>query len=200
MHRMEAVTDVPLVGGDLALDFVNTAEGRGGPLAGDALTAAAELARWGQRVGLLEQRVPERDAGELARAIEARELLYALFAAQAQRRPVAPHLLASLGALAAEAYAAGALESVPEGGVRWSWDPSALSTVRHAAVISAVDLLAGGRSERLKQCPGDNCGWLFLDTTKRGNRRWCSMSTCGQEAKNLHRRKPTAAPAAGDAS
>jgi CGNR zinc finger len=38
------------------------------------------------------------------------------------------------------------------------------------------------------QCPGERCGWLFLDTTKRGNPRWCSMSECGQEAKNLNRR------------
>ncbi|MHB1433466.1 MAG: CGNR zinc finger domain-containing protein [Streptosporangiaceae bacterium] len=36
--------------------------------------------------------------------------------------------------------------------------------------------------------PGDACGWYFLDVTKRGNRRWCSMSDCGQDAKVARRR------------
>ncbi|HET7305552.1 MAG TPA: CGNR zinc finger domain-containing protein [Segeticoccus sp.] len=30
-------------------------------------------------------------------------------------------------------------------------------------------------------CPGDDCGWLFLNPG--GRRRWCSMSPCGNRAK-----------------
>jgi hypothetical protein len=30
-------------------------------------------------------------------------------------------------------------------------------------------------------CPGDDCGWVFLD--HRGRRRWCSMQSCGNRAK-----------------
>jgi predicted RNA-binding Zn ribbon-like protein len=37
--------------------------------------------------------------------------------------------------------------------------------------------------ERVKECP--NCGWLFLDTTKNGKRRWCSMEDCGSNVKAL---------------
>jgi predicted RNA-binding Zn ribbon-like protein len=55
-------------------------------------------------------------------------------------------------------------------------------------VTSAVDLLRELPSERLKQCPGEHCGWFFLDSTKRGNRRWCSMGECGQDAKDERRR------------
>jgi predicted RNA-binding Zn ribbon-like protein len=55
-------------------------------------------------------------------------------------------------------------------------------------VTSAVELLRSSPTGRLKECPGDRCGWLFLDTSKRGNRRWCSMSECGQEAKDEQRR------------
>jgi len=64
-----------------------------------------------------------------------------------------------------------------------------LSTVRHSAVTDALQLLAQPPTARLKQCPGDQCGWLFLDSTKRGNRRWCEMRKCGQEAKDHHRRR-----------
>lgn len=195
MHRMETVTDLPLVGGDLALDFVNTAEGRGGPMAGDALGTGADLCAWGRRVGVIGRRVSGQrasadDEAELVRAIAARELLYELFAARVQDRPVHPELLSAFSELAAEAYAAGSLKTAAAGGLQWSWDPSRVSSVRHASVVSAAALLGTAPPPRLKQCPGDHCGWFFLDTTKRGNRRWCSMSTCGQEAKNLRRRKP----------
>jgi predicted RNA-binding Zn ribbon-like protein len=33
----------------------------------------------------------------------------------------------------------------------------------------------------VRQCPGRNCGWLFLDVS--GRRHWCSMATCGSRAK-----------------
>jgi predicted RNA-binding Zn ribbon-like protein len=33
----------------------------------------------------------------------------------------------------------------------------------------------------VKACPGDSCGWLFLDP--RGRRRWCIMATCGNRSK-----------------
>lgn len=190
---METVTDLPLVGGSLALDFVNTAEGRGGPMAGEALGTAADLRAWGRRVGVIGQRASADDESELIRATEARELLYALFSARVQDRPVAPRLLAAFSELAAEGYAAGSLTTAATGRLEWSWDPSRLSSVRHAMVVSAAELLGATQQQRLKQCPGDHCGWFFLDATKRGNRRWCSMSTCGQEAKNARRRKPPSA-------
>lgn len=48
---------------------------------------------------------------------------------------------------------------------------------------AAFDLLRTDRLDRLKQCPPVDCGWLFLDTTKNGTRRWCDMATCGSRAK-----------------
>ena len=36
---------------------------------------------------------------------------------------------------------------------------------------------------RVRQCANPACGWLFLDNSKSGNRRWCSMSACGNRAK-----------------
>ena len=101
--------------------------------------------------------------------------------------------LARLAELAAAAYRAAALESDADGAVRWHWSPSDLATVRHVAVTTAVELLDGPPSSRLKQCPGDHCGWFFVDATKRGNRRWCQMRECGQEAKDERRRERRAA-------
>ena len=48
---------------------------------------------------------------------------------------------------------------------------------------SARELLTTDRLRRVRQCPAHDCGWLFLDTSKNGSRRWCRMDGCGAKAK-----------------
>ncbi|QAY96444.1 hypothetical protein CWB41_12470 [Methylovirgula ligni] len=41
---------------------------------------------------------------------------------------------------------------------------------------------------RVKPCEGSHCTILFLDQTRSGARRWCSMAVCGNRAKQaMHR-------------
>ena len=47
--------------------------------------------------------------------------------------------------------------------------------------VAAVDLLRSDRLARLKLC--GNCSWLFLDRSRNGSRRWCSMDECGVHTK-----------------
>lgn len=192
---MQAISEMPFVAGDAALDFVNTAEERGHPQAGDALLTAADLRLWGQRYGLIAKslRLDADAEAEFERARDARELLYGLFDARAHGRSVPKRDLARLAELAADAYRVADLRVEADGAVGWHWSPSQLATVRHVVVTSAVELLGTEPSPRLKQCPGDQCGWFFLDTTKRGNRRWCQMAECGQEAKDRRRRQKRSA-------
>jgi predicted RNA-binding Zn ribbon-like protein len=186
---VQSVTELPFIAGHVALDFVNTAEERGDPDAGEALHVAADLRLWGERRGVIAGGADgDAEHREFPVALEARELLYTLFLGRArgQRAPEAD--LARLTRLAASAYQAAHLNQEGDGRLGWSWDRSQLATVRHVAVTSALQLLSQHPVARLRQCPGDHCGWFFLDTTKRGNRRWCSMSECGQDAKTARRR------------
>jgi predicted RNA-binding Zn ribbon-like protein len=187
---METVAELSFVAGHVALDFVNTAEERGHPEAGDALGAAADLRLWGQRYGLLSTEAASEDdeQAEFQCAIEVRELLYALFLARRDGRSATPEQVARLGEFGAVAYQAGSLHRHEDGTIGWNWDGSRLESIRHVAVTAAIDLLQAEPTARLKQCPGDHCGWFFLDATKRGNRRWCSMAECGQDAKDEYRR------------
>jgi predicted RNA-binding Zn ribbon-like protein len=192
---VQSIQEMPFVAGAPALDFVNTAEERGHPEAGDALLTPADLRLWGQRYGLIAASVKlGGDAfAEFERAREARELLYVLFYARAHQRQMRRRDLARLAELAADAYRAAGLCVEDDGAARWHWSRSELATIRHVAVTSGVELLGIPPSPRLKQCPGEHCGWFFLDATKRGNRRWCSMSECGQDAKDEQRRRRRAA-------
>jgi len=47
-----------------------------------------------------------------------------------------------------------------------------------------------GRWERLKICPGRDCGWAFYDHSRNGSGRWCSMTICGgrEKARTHYRR------------
>ena len=49
--------------------------------------------------------------------------------------------------------------------------------------FNAGDLLAGPRLDRVRCCANPECGWLFLDDSRAGKRRWCSMQSCGNRAK-----------------
>ena len=61
--------------------------------------------------------------------------------------------------------------------------PATASTVLAPALWSAGDLLTGPQLARVRECANDKCLWLFLDESKNGTRRWCSMSACGNRAK-----------------
>lgn len=56
-----------------------------------------------------------------------------------------------------------------------------------AALLTSEDL------GKLKCCASQACDWLFLDTSKNGQRRWCQMSVCGSKEK-ASRARLTALP------
>jgi predicted RNA-binding Zn ribbon-like protein len=53
-----------------------------------------------------------------------------------------------------------------------------------AVARSAADLLISETTlAHLRECAAETCGWLFLDRSKNGSRRWCDMKVCGNRAK-----------------
>ena len=53
----------------------------------------------------------------------------------------------------------------------------------------AITLFTSPEAERLKVCAQPVCAMLFLDTSRSGQRRWCSMNICGNRAKKINYRK-----------
>lgn len=67
-------------------------------------------------------------------------------------------------------------------------------TMQHADGISAqtvfgliardaIDLFVSGDLARVKQCAAPDCSVHFVDLSRPGQRRWCSMRRCGNRAK-----------------
>jgi predicted RNA-binding Zn ribbon-like protein len=192
METPEHIRAMRLVGGNPALDFVNTRSGP--PIAepdADSLCEYADLVAWARYAGLLTDaesiglaRLARNHAREARktfdRAINARATIDAVFRTVSRgERPSAP-LLDQLASLEADALEHGRLVE-GSSGFAWRWQADDLGRPLWPVVHTAVELLTAGRLDRLKGCGG--CRFLFLDDTRNGSRRWCSMDDCGTAQK-----------------
>jgi len=55
--------------------------------------------------------------------------------------------------------------------------------VRYHILHSILYTLEHVQVDRIRKCEHDDCILHFLDTSKAGKRRWCSMETCGNRQK-----------------
>jgi predicted RNA-binding Zn ribbon-like protein len=167
------------LGGALALDFVNTVDPRQGAEVHDWLDSAEALRGWAEYAGLPAG--ARLNAGDLTGAVELREALYSIFRSRAHDRDPTPGNLATLHAAYVAALGRARLV-VDRGALDWRVPAaSGADAILLPIVRSALDLL--GSQAPVRECPGENCGWLFVDATKNGNRRWCAMDDCGSKAK-----------------
>lgn len=205
--------DVELVAGSLALDFANTVAGDREGVPREALAGYPDLVAWARLAGILDQeaewavigaalRDPAGAAAAFARAIELREAVYAAFAAVARgERPPEGAIAGITGALAARLPTA---ELRPaDGRLAWTYPAAtSLDGLLGPIAADAFELLATPTPQRIRRCDGETCGWLFLDTSKAGRRRWCEMRRgCGNQAKaRRHRARQRANRAPGTES
>ncbi|WP_257142063.1 ABATE domain-containing protein [Streptomyces sp. sk226] len=79
----------------------------------------------------------------------------------------------------------------------WAWGPGGTGTGLLSTVArDAVDLFTGAYAHRIRVCGAHDCRLLFVDTSRPGKRRWCSMERCGNRHKvRAHRARNSAADA-----
>ncbi|MEM9634556.1 MAG: CGNR zinc finger domain-containing protein [Pseudomonadota bacterium] len=154
---------VRLIGGRLALDFANTADwSKDGQIVHEKIETSEDLKTWLNALELNGAVLP-KDLDQLHR------------------------FRADIRALLQGGKNTSALSPARQ------FDPASLGPGKTVATgqslealiaISAISILMDKRElERLKMCPAQDCGWLFIDETKNSRRRWCSMETCGNRAK-----------------
>jgi predicted RNA-binding Zn ribbon-like protein len=179
---------LPAPADTLCLDFVNTRTWRGGDTPEESLRTPDDLLSWLVRVGLPGGDAVEvrwqamRDAAEpmLLAALALREAIYRVFT----HDPVPEPDVITLNAALLQAPGRHTLVRIGDG-FGWlaePWSPT-LPCLLAPVLWSAADLLAGPHRAVVRRCANPGCQWLFIDESKTGNRRWCSMASCGNREK-----------------
>ena len=169
------------IGGHPALDLINTVEWRLSPARFEEdLHDYVDVLRWAHQLGLVDEMRTERltaqarrrsneAQAETERVIRLREAIYALLFQAADPAPVLAEYR--------EAVAHGELGRAE---TAWGWElPVDLALPRRRIALAAFDLMTRTDLSLLAQCDDAECGWVFLDTSPRHNRRWCVSADCG---------------------
>lgn len=176
--------DFQFIAGNLALDFVNTVGNRlGSPR--DYFSDVVEFRRWVRLSGSWGNQAPPRiRRPQLGLVRQVRERLYALFRPLAVGYGLSHRALGELNTGLSRVGGKRQLCCNKES-VDWAWKTSQDDPDRILGpiLLSAADLLLNPSRSQIRQCEGESCGWLFLDRSKAGRRRWCSMADCGNRAK-----------------
>jgi len=189
METPEHIRRRRIVGGNLALDLLNTQNGSAGkPPAGDALRDYGDLLAWCQYVGVLTEleterlvrqsrRHPDSARAAFERARATRDYLYELFSSVARGMPPPAHAVARLQRDESEALSHAEIVA-DAGGFEWSWaHDEDMAQPLWPIIHAALTLLIDGPLDRVKGCAA--CRFHFLDESKNRSRRWCSMDGCG---------------------
>jgi predicted RNA-binding Zn ribbon-like protein len=200
LPRLAPTLPFKFVGGRVALDLLNTADWPASGPALDRLASYDRLLEWAEEVGvlsaassarLLKRAAADPSAAEAAleRARELRTSLHRSVVAVVSGKGVAttldrltPFLREPLAHLVLEPARGG--RSIRAG---WFGLEDSLDGPMWPVVWDAVQLFLSPEAERLRVCGGEDCGWVYVDHSRNGLRRWCEMETCGTRAKNRRR-------------
>jgi predicted RNA-binding Zn ribbon-like protein len=186
-----------LIGGHPALDFCNTGAGWGLPRNRhrEWLPDFDRLATWAWWADVVDRdtaiRLRSVVASDPSGASAVVERAHRLRADLYEFLTSTPRGDAPLGLVAAiDAARAAQRFAVAHGAAAWKL-PERPDAILHATALQAASLLVEGDLDGIRRCPGDDCGWLFRSSQ---HRRWCSMASCGNRAKErAHARRERAA-------
>ncbi|HWB26745.1 MAG TPA: CGNR zinc finger domain-containing protein [Chitinophagaceae bacterium] len=192
------IDSLDLEGGVLCLDFANTVSDRRLTPVQDYFTDIYAFLYWAankagivteREAMLLEKTIKENPAkaiGFFKEAIDLRELIYAMFYRVSRNEDITAGQLNEFNAILKKYIPYTKLQKKGSGFEEvCALEEDDLYILTVPIIKSAHELLLSGKLEKIKQCGSDNCGWLFLDTSKNGKRHWCSMKTCGSKDKAI---------------
>jgi predicted RNA-binding Zn ribbon-like protein len=184
-----------LIGGHIALDFMNTVGNHLAQTRDEGLTSYADLAAWVGQAGVIDgdhaarlknlaDAQPESAVDALQRATTVREVIYRLLLGVIRQESPDVADVAAFNRALADAPARTQIMAA-DGHYHWQWstEVDSLDDPLWRVVWAAADLLTSDQMAQVKVCEGDECGWVFLDTSRNQARRWCSMADCGNRAK-----------------
>lgn len=165
--------------GRACLDFVHTG-GVGRWTATELVHDSTDASFW---LALLLD-LPQEQVHASSRDVEPlrvlREALWQLAQAAIAGRPFAAKHVAAVNAAAGVAPP---IPSMTSAGTRQTASPVSGAQALSALARDGVDLFTGSLRQRVRTCAAEDCELLFVDASRPGRRRWCSMKRCGSRTK-----------------
>jgi predicted RNA-binding Zn ribbon-like protein len=177
-------------GGRPAVDFVNTRRERW-RRGVETLVTPEDLATWLVRAGVMDASASVTQK-VLAQAVDLREAIDTLLVGVIEGTPVAPTEAITL--IDDWLVFAGVRPQLVAGqdGAPLLTERAAADSPRRALGTIALDaatMLGTDQRSRIRICASETCSGRFFDRSPAGRRRWCSMRTCGNEAKARRHRQ-----------
>lgn len=169
--------------GDPVLEFVATLAGRRREPK-ERLQVPEDLSRWLEAAGLATNVRCNRAL--LSQARELREAIYRTIDAGRAQRPPSRRDIEIINRHARRATPIPQL--TPQLGLTWTRQDSAGAALARLAA-DAIELLSGSDLTRVRNCASPTCSLLFIDRSRPGRRRWCSMERCGNRDKTARYRE-----------
>jgi len=181
------------IGNNLSLDFVNTVGYISSENPTENLNSFSDLIEWSKQGKLIsddEAIVIFTKAKEnileservFRRVLRLRKSVYDIFRSVISGEEISDEDLTILNRELSLAMSKAEIFS-REGELIWDWKNDGIERILFLITRIAAQLLTSSDLEKLKCCSGENCGWLFYDTSKNKRRQWCDMRDCGNLAK-----------------
>jgi len=195
--------DLPFtyVGGDPALDLVNTVDWTSRGQENERLSDYGRLTEWAEGAGAVTPKAagalrkraaakPGEAAAAHHYALETRAALARLFGRMAAGRAGSRDLQdfnRLLGRPLEHMRLLPGATGGPDLQLGWEETDSRLESVVWPVLWSAARLLTSDEATQIRVCGGEECGWMYVDRSRNGLRRWCQMETCGTREKSRRR-------------
>jgi predicted RNA-binding Zn ribbon-like protein len=199
-------SDLPFqyIGGNPAIDLVNTVDWTSRGRENDRLTDYDRLTRWADGAGIISAQgaaslraraaaQPREAEAALRLALRARKALERVFGAIAHGDLPGEGLNEFNGLLG---RALEGMRVTPSGkrrregrGLELGWHDlgESLESILWPVLWSAASLIVSEEAPRIRICGGADCGWMYVDRSRNRLRRWCQMETCGTREKSRRR-------------
>ena len=202
MNKERNITNLPLDGGLLCLDFINTVQTRKKDVFHEYLPDYASFLEWCIKVDIITAQEADRyrkivkhspayALSAYQHLMVARDILYRFFSAGAAGLPVKDDVLIAFNNLLSEALRQIGFKNSDHGPKEvWLNPKDNIVAPLWKILKSAYDILSAPEGKYVKECSA--CGWVFLDKSRTHTRKWCNPLECGsvdKATRYYHRQK-----------